>query len=313
VTKIKYILIIFLISAFSLTKVQAEIKDGLFVTVGGTPITKSDIVDEIKIILILNNMTYSDDKREELQQAAVKSTIERSIKEIEIKKNNFLEFSKEDFNLELERLAKRINMDVETLKEICKSNELNFSIIENQVRTQLLWNSLIFLKYKNRISINLGEIDEQLKKSKNKKEFNEYLISEIIITRVEEELLQSKINDIRSKIVEEGFSSVAINESISESASKGGDLGWVNENEISKEFLEKIVNTSVGSLSEPIFLNQGILIYKIRDKRKQIIEVDLEKLKNQLVRSEKEKVLKMYSMSHYDSLRRLVSIKFYEE
>tara|TARA_B100001250_G_C19373498_1_gene603017 strand:+ start:108 stop:632 length:525 start_codon:yes stop_codon:yes gene_type:complete len=169
VTKIKYILIIFLISAFSLTKVQAEIKDGLFVTVGGTPITKSDIVDEIKIILILNNMTYSDDKREELQQAAVKSTIERSIKEIEIKKNNFLEFSKEDFNLELERLAKRINMDVETLKEICKSNELNFSIIENQVRTQLLWNSLIFLKYKNRISINLGEIDEQLKKSKNKK------------------------------------------------------------------------------------------------------------------------------------------------
>ena len=77
------------------------------------------------------------------------------------------------------------------------------------------------LKYKNRISINLGEIDEQLKKSKNKKEFNEYLISEIIITRVEEELLQSKINDIRSKIVKEGFSSVAINESISESASKG--------------------------------------------------------------------------------------------
>tara|TARA_Y100000741_G_C18183893_1_gene530500 strand:- start:63 stop:1004 length:942 start_codon:yes stop_codon:yes gene_type:complete len=313
VIKIKNILIILFIGILSLTKVQAEIKDGLFVTVGNIPITKSDIVDEIKIILILNNMTYSDEKRDELQQAAVKSTIERSIKEIEIRKNEFLEFSKEDFNVELERLAQRINMDVETLKEICKSNELDFSIIENQIKTQLLWNSLIFLKYRSRISINLGEIDEQLKKSKNKKEFNEYLISEIIVTRVEEELLQSKINEIRNKINDEGFESVAINQSISESASKGGDLGWVNENEISKEFLDKIVNTPIGNLSDPILLNQGILIYQIRDKRKQVIEVDLEQLKNRLVNSEKEKVLKMYSMSHYDSLRRLVSIKFYEE
>jgi peptidyl-prolyl cis-trans isomerase SurA len=289
------------------------IKDGLYVTVGNIPVTKSDIVDEIKIILILNNMTYSDDMRESLQQAAVKSTIERSIKEIEIEKNDFLEFSKVDFNLELERLAARINMDVETLKEICKSNEIDFSSIESQVKTQLLWNSLIFLKYRSRISINLGEIDEQLKKNTNKKEFYEYLISEIIIPRTEEEILQARLYEIKNKIIEEGFANVAINESISESASKGGDLGWVNENEITKDLLEKIVNTSVGNISEPIFLNQGILIYKVRDKKKKIIEVNLEKLKNQLVTAEKEKVLKMYSMSHYDSLRRLVSIKFYGE
>ena len=33
-----------------------------------------------------------------------------------------------------------------------------------------------------------------------------------------------------------------MNLSISETALKGGDLGWINENEISKKFKSKIIN-----------------------------------------------------------------------
>ena len=36
-------------------KGNAEISDSLFMTIGNKPITKSDIVNEIKTILILNN------------------------------------------------------------------------------------------------------------------------------------------------------------------------------------------------------------------------------------------------------------------
>ena len=82
--KIKKIFILFLICLASLSKVNAEIKDSLFITVGDRAITQSDIVDEIKIILILSNMSYSEDKRDQLQQMAVKSTIERTVKKIEI-------------------------------------------------------------------------------------------------------------------------------------------------------------------------------------------------------------------------------------
>ena len=294
-------------------KVEDVIQDGLFVVVGNRAITKSDIVNEIKIILILNNMSYSANKREELQQMAIKSAVKRNIKEIEINKNNFLEFSQDDLNNELNRLASRINMDIDTLKKICLSNELDFSIIENQVKTELLWNSLMFYLYKDRISINLGEIDEQLKLYQNKKEFEEYLISEILVKSVEKDKLKSKVDEIKNKINIEGFESVAMNLSISQTASKGGDLGWVSENEIAKKFRSKIFNTPIGSISEPILLNEGILIFKVRDKRKIKKESNLEKLKDQLVNSEKSKVLNMYALSHYDSLRRTTSIRFFNE
>ena len=47
---------------------------------------------------------------------AIKSIIKKNIKKIEISKNDFLKFSQNDLNNELSRLANRINLDVETLK-----------------------------------------------------------------------------------------------------------------------------------------------------------------------------------------------------
>ena len=294
-------------------QVKTALKDGLYATVGNKAITRLDIMNEIKSILILNNMSYSDDTRQELQQMAVKSVIKRNIKEIEIDKNDFLQFSQTDLNFHLNRLASNANMDLATLKNICISNGLDFSIIENQMKIELLWNSLIFHLYRNKISINLSEIDKQLKLNQNKKEFNEYLISEIIVKAVKKDKLESMIKDIKKRIEIEGFKNVAMKLSISESAMSGGDLGWVNENKLAKKFRSILFNTPVGGFSKPILLNENILIFKVRDKRKIEKEINLEELKNQLVESEKTKMLNMHSRSHYDNLRRLVTIKFFNE
>ena len=51
---------IFIIIIFSICIVRslADIQDGLYITVGNNAITKSDIVNEIKILLIVNNESY---------------------------------------------------------------------------------------------------------------------------------------------------------------------------------------------------------------------------------------------------------------
>ena len=99
-------------------KIQIEtvIEDGLYAAVGNKAITKSDIINEIKIILILNNKSYSKDEGEKLRQIAIKSIIKRNIKQIEIERRNFLEFNEQDLKKELLKLAKNINMDIDPLK-----------------------------------------------------------------------------------------------------------------------------------------------------------------------------------------------------
>ena len=98
--------------------------------------------------------------------------------------------------------------------------------------------------------------------------------------------------------------------SISDTAIKGGDLGWIAENIISEKFKSTILNTSVGEISKPISLPEGILIFKVRDRRKVQKNLTLEEQKNLLVNNEKTKILKMYSLSHYDILRRSIAVKF---
>ena len=293
-------------------KTKTTIKDGLFATIGNKAITKSDIINEIKMILILNNKSYSQEESQKLQNMAVKALIKRNVKKIEVEKYNFNEYSQNDFNKELLRLSKNLNMNLDRLKEVCEANDLDFSIIEDQIKTDLRWNSLIFQTYKDRLSINLEEIDDQIKMIQNKKDNEEYLISEIVIERVEKDKIKSTIKNLKNRIESEGFENVAINASISDSSSRGGNLGWINENLIVEKLRSVISNTPIGNISEPIFLPNGILIFYVKDKRTVKKEINIEQLKDQLVNAEKTKILQMHSLSHLNNARRSASVKFFQ-
>jgi parvulin-like peptidyl-prolyl isomerase len=312
VIKIKKIFFLVLFLLINIEKTNAEISDSLFMTIGNKAITQSDLVDEIKIILILNNESYSDEKKDILHELAVRSTIKRTIKEIELERNNYFRFNEEDLKMELARLASNIFVDLDTLKNICVSNELDFTKIEEQVKIELYWNSLIFEIYKNNLSINQTEIEDRLKLVQNKKKIEEYLISEIVIKNVETNKLDSEIQRLKDKIEIEGFENVAKKLSISESGMKGGDLGWISENIISENIKSRLMETPIGKLSSPIILQDGILIFKVRDKRKIDKNVSLEEIKNELINTEKSKILSMHSISHYDKARRSISIKFFQ-
>jgi len=312
VININKILFVIIISLFCLTKGNALIQDSLFATVGNKAITHSDIVKEIKITLILNGQSFSEDQRKRLETTAIKTAIKRAIKKIEVEKYESLEINQADLNKELNKLAAGSNMDLDTLKSVFIANGIDFSNVVDQVRLELLWNGLMFELYKNRLSINIDEIDEQLKSIELEKQIKEYLLSEIIIKSVSKEKVESKIEEVKNKIKIEGFEKVARNISISETSTKGGDLGWISENIISEEFKSGIINTPVGNVTEPILLPAGILFLKVRDKRELKKFIDLEDAKNQLVNAEKTKILNMHSLSHYDKLKRSIAINYFE-
>jgi len=295
---------------FSSFEVKAKIKDSLFASVENKAITYSDILNEVKIILILSGKPYSESEKQQIETAAIRSVISRNIKTIEVEKYASLTYSNKDLNEELNKYAKNLNISLENLKNIFKKNEIQFSEIVDQIKIELLWNSLIFEVYKDRLTINNNEIEEQLKFIQEKKYTEKYLISEIIIETPKGNIT-SELESLKKKIETEGFENVAINLSIAPTAVKGGDLGWLEESIISDNFKNKIVNTDIGNISEPIFLKEGILIFKVRDKKKSEEVVDLEKIKDQLINAEKTKILKMHALSHYENVKKSLVINYY--
>jgi parvulin-like peptidyl-prolyl isomerase len=295
----------------SVLKVNAVIQDSIFATVGSKAITQSDIVKEIKIILILSGQSFSEEQRKDLEATAVQTAIKRTIKQIGVENFPSLRVEQNEIAGQLERLAKNIDMDVETLESIFIANGIEFSNVLEQIALELKWNKLITELYMDKLIVNIEEIDEKLKSIKPEKEINEYLLSEIIIKPTSNENLNFEVEELKKKIIKNGFESVALTSSISETSEKSGDLGWVSENIISKILRSHIKNTNVGNITKPIFLPEGILLIKVRDKRKLKNSKTLEDVKNNLINAEKNKILNMYSSSYYDRLRRSLSITYY--
>ena len=309
---IKKILFLIILLIISFTKVNAAIDDGMFITIGNKAITKSDIVNEIKIILLLNNKVYSSSNKEELREIAITTILKRNIKLNEIEKYKLTQYSKADLINELERLANNINVDLDTLKNVFSSNNVKFKLIEDQIKIELLWNSLIFELYKDKLKINPVEIEDQLKKENESKKKIEYLISEILINVENITNVDEEIKKIKNRITIESFETVAESISNSPSSAIGGNLGWIKESELSEKIKLVVMTTKIGSVSKPIFLSNEILLYQIRDKRKVKETLTLEEKKNQIVNYEKTKILNMYSLSHYDKVRRSISVRFHQ-
>ena len=292
------------------TGADSKIKDSLFATVGEKAVANSDIVNEIKTILIINNQPYREDLKKELQSSAVNATIKRLVKKIEISKYQGLTYNAADLDNEINRIAGNLNINVDTLKVRFENEGVSFSTIVDNFRIELLWNSLIFNLYEDKLNVNIDEINEQINLYKDKVNIHEYLISEIVIKPVPSSELKTVIKKIKNKITLDGFEKTALELSISETASRNGDLGWISEDTIAEKFKSKIINTNVGKVSEPIILPEGILFFKVRDKRKVESSLTLEEKKDELVYEEKIKILQLYSLSHYDKLRKTISVKF---
>ena len=286
------------------------ISDALIGTIGNKALLKTDLVNEMKMLLIISGKNFSEQNKKELQSAAVKSITKTIIKEIEIEKNNFNNFNKDDVNLELRKIAKSLNINLDQLKTAFKNNNVNFSHLVNRIETELKWNGLIFSLYKNRINVNLDLINEQLESIQKKSYISEYLLYEIVSESVSKDKIKLKINEIQNEIKENGFEKAAIKYSKSDSALNGGNLGWVKETMLVESFRNILQNTEVGSVTDPMLINEGIMFLKLANKRKIKSKLDVEKVKRALLNAEKDKKLKVYSVSHFNKLKQSIAIEY---
>lgn len=308
--KIKKIFITFLFLVFCYASNSLAIKDSLFGTIGNKPVTESDIISEMKMLLIISGQTITKEQEKELQAIALQQITKRLIKQIEIEKYNIVDFDELAANAEVKKIANKLDISVDDLKESFRSNSISYSRLSNLIETELKWNSLIFELYKNRISIDIDKINEQLKIIQSQNFVEEYHLYEILLDIVPDEELENKINWINKEIEIIGFKKAASKYSKSNSAINSGDLGWLKETMINETLRKILRNTKIGSVTKTIISPEGIVLFKLTNKRKIKKKIDLENEKKLLLKTEKEKKLNLYSVSHYNKLKQSTLINF---
>lgn len=295
----KIVFIIFIIQISFFYKLShADIS--IIVKIDDEIITNYDIKKESNYLKILNPNAKSL-KDSQISKLAKTSLINEIIKKKEIKKFLNLNESNEFLNQYLNDLYSRLDYkdEKEFLIELEKTNNYDLNQIKKKINIELLWNELIFLKYKNQLNIKKNLIMNQVNKleEKNQKEF---FLSEIIFNKKKDIALENLIEEIKLSINEIGFNNTANIYSISESSKFGGKLGWIKESSLSKLILKNLNQISEGEYTNIIELSNSFLILKIDQARINQIKIDKEKEYQKLIQMETNKQLNQFSRIYFD-------------
>ena len=304
-TKIKINFFIIAYIVFFFTNLWA-LENKILFKVDNKIITSIDIYNELKYLEIINK-EFNDTSQKKAFEIAKRSLIREKIKEIELSKVF------KELKVESEFLDKMIinyfkSFEINNISDFeiyFATKEINPDSIKKKISLEILWNQFIYSKFKGNIKIDKELIRNDLLNKNKKKEF---LLSEILFNLDKNEKLNDKIILLEREIENNGFSKTALSYSNSDTANKGGKLGWVNETILNTKIKEKVKETKVGNFTKPIVIPGGFLILKIEDVREVENISDLNLEINKVVKIKTNEQLNQFSNIYFNKVKKNITI-----
>ena len=292
--------IIFLLSFFTSNLIAFENK--IIVKVNNEIITSVDIQNEINYLKILNPEVINLDKKK-LINIAKNSLIREKVKIIallDVVKE--IKVKDEYTNKIIENSYKKIGIDtIDQYKKYLKNNPLRIEYIKNKISIEAIWNELIYKKFNSKVVIDKDKIINEVKNNPDIK----MLLSEIVFQVKNKNDLNEKYKEIKKDIQNEGFENAALIHSISNSASSGGEIGWIDKNSLNEIIKNALLNLKIGEYSKPILTQSSFLIIKINDIKKNISnEESIEKKVDVLIRIKTNQQLNQLSNIYLNKIKK---------
>ena len=303
----KKILLIFCALILTLEKTYA-LENKILFKVDNEIITSVDIYNETKYLKTLNPKVRSLDNKS-IFEIAKNSIIKDKIKKIALKENSMNGNIDKKF---LEEMMKSIyiKLGIDTLsefKDFLKINELDINIVENKLKNEILWNQFIYKKFSSKINIDEENIKNEILNYSDKK-IKKFLLSEIVFKIEQGENLENKFDKISNEIINKGFDNAASINSISDTSSIGGKIGWVNETSLNKEIKDELSNINIGEYTKPIFTSIGYIILKINDIQEYEEKIDLNNEMKELIKSKTNQQLNQFSNIYFNKIKKDINI-----
>ena len=223
-----FLILIFLFNVNNLHAAQSKI----VYKIKNEIITNVDIKNEFNYLLALNN-ELKNLENERIFNIATKSIIREKVKKIELTKAfKDLKIDDQYFKLIIEMMYSNLNLkSLQEFKDYLKTYDLKFSKVKEKIIIDALWNQLIIQKYDSQINIDVEKIKREINSSKRLTS-KSYLLSEIVYEVQSKEEINVKYNAIKKSIKEVGFENTVLIYSVSDSSSRSGKIGWVNDKSI---------------------------------------------------------------------------------
>ena len=287
------------------TKCEA-LENKILFKVNNEIITSIDLLNNLNYLKSLNPNFENLDKNT-MMSIASNELIKHKIKEIAIEQiTNQLIDKKllEDFLVS--NYAMNNIKNISELDKYLNQYDIEVEYLKSKMKTNLLWNRLIFSKFSDKVVINKDEIKNELTKNNSQ---NEYNLSEIIFSLENNETLGQKSKKIFDIIEKDGFDTAALKFSNSDSSSLGGNIGWIKENSLNKNVRDSLKEVEEKNYTTPILIPGGFLILKINELRTIELFNNIEEAVEETIKIKTNEQLNQFSNIYLNKFRKDVKIE----
>ncbi len=170
----------------------------------------------------------------------------------------------------VKNIKSKYSMTDEIFDETIKKDGFTPETYKKKLWEQITVSRVVDQEVKSKILVTEQDIDAYLAGHKDAvKDLEGFDISQIMLKRTgDDKQLEQKAWDIYKKLqAGAGFAEVARQYSEDPGTRGGGDLGFIRQCDMSKEFLNVCSSVKPGGISEPIWRGDGIYIVRVNEAR----------------------------------------------
>lgn len=170
-----------------------------------------------------------------------------------------------------EEVAQRNKLSYAEFEKIMEGRGIIPDAFLEQIRSQLIWNTLITRRLRPNVDVSDDEVEEIVRRITASRGLKQRRVSEIFLA-VDTALQEEEILGNARRLIEQlraggSFPALARQFSEAASAARGGELGWILEGQLLEELDSVLAKMRPGTLSAPIRSLTGFHILFLHDER----------------------------------------------
>jgi peptidyl-prolyl cis-trans isomerase SurA len=238
--------------------------------VNGDVITNNDIDNRARLFALSTGLAMAPDVLDRLKPQILRQLIDERLRVQEAQRRKVVIQDKQIADA-IHEIEQRNGMQPGALRQKLAADGVSQRTLIDQIRAQLAWGQVIKDLVAQKVNITEADVADQQKLESQMIGQPEYRIGEIFIavddpaqTADAQRFAETVISELRAGAA---FPLVAAQFSQTQTALEGGEIGWVQTNQLDPAVARLVTQMPVGAISNPVKVPGGFAVVALQGKR----------------------------------------------
>ncbi|WP_428487487.1 peptidylprolyl isomerase [Rhodopila sp.] len=238
--------------------------------VNGDVITNNDIDNRGRLFAMSTGMAMAPDVLDRLKPQILRQLVDERLRIQEAQRRKVVIQDKQIADA-IHDIEQRNNMPAGALRQKLAADGVSQRTLIDQIRAQLAWGQVLRDLVAEKVNITDADVLEQQKLETQMIGQPEYRLGEIFIpvddpanTADAQRFAETVINELHAGAA---FPLVAAQFSQTQTALEGGEIGWVQTNQLDPQIARLVTQMPIGAVSNPVKVPGGFTIVALQGRR----------------------------------------------